>query len=45
METFALLGFENLECVVRIAFIATVAIEPTRIGIAAKSRNSASVIA
>lgn len=45
METFALLGFENLECVARIAFTATVAIEPTRIGIAVKSRNSASVIA
>ena len=45
METFALLGFENLECVARMAFTATAATKPTRIGIAAESRNSASVIA
>ena len=45
METFALLGFENLECVARMAFAATAATKPTRIGIATESRNSASIIA
>ena len=45
METFTLLGFENLECVARMAFAATAATKPTRIGIATESRNSASIIA